>query len=385
MGDAIFVEPPEYGIIDLENFKTTLLHKPIRRLAKHPWGHTWQTASYNVSSEADKPQELRLETRDSHPDGQVRNELKKNHEDAQAARDMLLGDDITAAWMTVLQGLPHVHTWRVATFSKEARYPVFDHYQRPDCMQPPGDHERKYQCHIYDEDLGDALFAAAIRSLSQANSRPREFIVDCVMTGDFGWETLPGWQHLDLSHLRSFHFQPVADFRNEDFNEIEWEGNITPRAADAIAAVLEGCKDSLQELTCKRVCPLQWPGSEIISLPELRCLVLKRCFVRPLNLANWMTRMPLLQHLEFELPMVCEDDYSDFRAVLDAVKDQSRGMRLWLLTRWTVPIDLDYHTYDIEKLLGEIERENDAENVNRSLALYLSGNKDWNPSWLDND
>ena len=351
--DAVFVEPPEDWIINLENFGTTLLQKPIRRLAKHPWTQTWQYAFLNArSSEVDKPQELLVEFRDSHLDGQVRNELEKNHEDAQAAKDLLLGDDIKGAWTNALRALPHVHTWRVATRSKEARFPIRVFDQRPNSMKPPGYHGGKYECHTYDEDLGDALFAAATRSLSEASLRPHEFIVDCVMSGHFGWETLRGWQQLDLSHLQSFHFQPAVSFYNEDFNEIEWEGNISPRAANAIAAVLRKCKNCLQELRCQGDCPLQWPGSETINLPELRCLVLQGCRVRPLNLGRWMARMPLLQNLEFELPMVCENDYSDFRSILDAVRNQSKGMRLRLLTSWTVAIDLDYHTHDVERILG---------------------------------
>lgn len=252
-------------------------------------------------------------------------------------------------------------------------------------MKPPGYHGRKYECHTYDEDLGDALFAAVTRSLSEANLRPHEFSVDCVMTGDFGWETLRGWQHLDLSLLQSFHFQPAVSFFNEDFNEIEWEGNVSTRAANAIAAVLRKCEDSLQELSCEGDCPLQWPGSEIVNLPELRCLVLQGCRIRPLKLGKWMARMPLLQNLEFEFPTVCENDYSDFRSILDAVRNQSKGMRLRLLTWWTVAIDLDYHTHDVERILGEKQHEGNSENVNRNLALYLSGRMDWNPSWLNND
>lgn len=123
--DAVFVEPPEDWIINLENFKTTLLQKPIRRLAKHPWIQTWQSAFFNArSSEVDIPQELRLEFRDTHLDGKVRTELEKNHEDAQAAKDLLLGDDIKGAWTNALQALLHVHTWRVATLSKEALFPL---------------------------------------------------------------------------------------------------------------------------------------------------------------------------------------------------------------------------------------------------------------------
>lgn len=276
--DALFVEPPEGWMINLENFQTTLLHQPIRRLAKHPWIQTWQWASGFLYPEIDKygvKTELSLETRDSHLDGQVRRELEKNHGDAQAARDFLLGDDIIAAWTTVLRALSHLRKWHIATFSRACGPDASSYfYQRPKSMGHPEDHGEKYQCHTYDEHLGDALFVAAIGSLSKADAKPHELIVDCVMTGHFGWETLPGWLQLDLTQLHSFRFQPAVDFcriRDDEF--------IAPRAANAIAAVLRKCKDSLQELTYKRDCSLQWPGSEIINLPELRCLVLDECWL----------------------------------------------------------------------------------------------------------
>lgn len=119
----------------------------------------------------------------------------------------------------MLRALPHVHTWRVAT--KEARSLNVDDYRLYRLVRPE-DHGRKYRCNTYDEDLGDALFAAAIRSLSEAKARLHELFVDCVMTGHFGWKTLPGWQGLDLSHLQSFRFQPSVDPDNDDLNEVEW-------------------------------------------------------------------------------------------------------------------------------------------------------------------
>ena len=383
--DAVFVEPPDDRIINLDNFETTLLHQPIRRLAKHPWIQTWQDrGSILPPSKNYNRQELRLESRDSQLDGLLRTELKRNHEDAQNARKLLLGDDITAAWTTVLRALTHVHKWHISTILKEpynCRWPlglmlVVAH--------PVRGHGRRYQCHTYDEDLGDAVFAAATRSLSEANVRPHELVAGHVTTGHFGWETLPGWQRLDLSHLQSFCFQPVASFYNENQGELEWEESISPRAANAIAAVLRKCSKSLQELTCKGDCPLQWPGSEIISLPALRSLIFERVYIRPRNLGKWMARMPQLQYLWIFSGGICEDDHSDFRSVFDAVRNQSKGMRVRLnmFTWYKANFDLDFHTHAVEHFLEE-EQERDSENVNRDLALYLSGKVEWNPSWLE--
>lgn len=94
--------------------------------------------------------------------------------------------------------------------------------------------------------------------------------------------------------------------------------------------------------------------------------------------------MPLLQDLKIESGRICGDDYSDFRSMLDAIRNQSKGMKIRLAVIWnTTQIHIDHHKSDFEHLWEEKKHESDFENVNRNLRLYLSGKVDWNPSWLD--
>lgn len=147
----------------------------------------------------------------------------------------------------------------------------------------------------------------------------------------------------------------------------------------------KNAKIASKNLHAKAIAPCNGPVAKLSTYRNYdRSLVLERCHIRPRNLGKWMARMPQVQYLSIYGGNICEDFHSDFRSVLDVVRNQSKGMRVRLSMLWTkTTIDFDHHTHDFAKILEEKEQQSDWDNVNRNLRLYLSGKVDWNPDWLD--
>lgn len=67
------------------------------------------------------------------------------------------------------------------------------------------------------------------------------------MTGEIGWETLVGWEDLDLSQMWRFEFGPKVQSVNEDLNLPEDKNSMAARAIIALAAVRKKCGNKLEE------------------------------------------------------------------------------------------------------------------------------------------
>ena len=178
-------------------------------------------------------------------------------------------------------------------------------------------------------------------------------------------------------YMQTFIIQPHVQSTNEDLDEFGGEGTIAGRAADTVAAVLKKRGDSSQKFTYKNSCPMQWPGDELISLPKLRDLSLGAGCIRPRNLKAWMVKMPSLKHFRLESSRLgSEYAYHGWLDVFDAIRNHSKGMQVHfdqIIANDVAEIFLYYHTDDFERALEQKESEDPWEDIDRCLALYLTG------------
>ena len=130
----------------------------------------------------------------------------KYHDDALVAKDLLQGEDLKMAWIMALRALPS--GLRLRTVSSTYDESRSTHLTRqPDCIVRPHRHDGRHAKELFERAsalICDALFAAAIVCLAEAGVKVREFNVRCTMTGEFQWETLPGWRTCDFSGMQSF-------------------------------------------------------------------------------------------------------------------------------------------------------------------------------------
>jgi len=312
---------------------------------------------------------------------------------ALAARNLLCGEELRATWTSVLRKLANVHNVCFVT----------PRYEKPEGSRLPNSsdyivrsHHRDRthpdeSCRIVIAPVGDALFAAGIACLAEANAKVQDLEVACAMTGEVEWETLAGWEDLDLSQMWRFKFQPKVQSFGEDLDLLEGENAITAWAAIAVAAVLKKCRENLEEFSYDGCCPMQWPGDEVIDLPRLRYLSLDRGSIRPRNLRAWIATMPLLEDLRLHKTGLCGDVHHGWKYIFDAVRDHPTRMKIWfdrIITNGAPAFSLVYHTDDFQRVLEQEEHQDPWEDITRSLSLYLSGKIEYNRSlsmWLQDD
>ncbi|KAK3699112.1 hypothetical protein LTR37_016586 [Vermiconidia calcicola] len=200
------------------------------------------------------------------------------------------------------------------------------------------------------------------------------------MTGQFGWQSLPGWKILDLSQLRDLKFDPMVQSLGENLDEMGGEDAITEGANEALASVFEKSKDSLEQFEYRSECPMQWPGDQVVALPKLKNLKLGSFgngSIRHRNFRAWMAEMPSLENLELNGSRLCKGvPLTCWLDVFDAIRDHSKGMRIRMnqsVANSAAEVSMDYHTDDFEEVLAEPVSEELWANIERSLSLYFSG------------
>ena len=290
-----------------------------------------------------------------------------------AVRDLLLGVFLKAAWSSALKAMPHVRTVHFKTrgFEDLIKDKEFEFYRiLPRNTIIP----ERYQdsCRKTAAPLGDALFAVATFCLAKANVEVRVLKVACVLSEKFGWETLPGWDDLNLSHMEVFKFWPLVRVRVAPPVE---------EAAPAVAAVLRKCGDNLDKLSYKAWCPMSWPGGEFTQLPNLTWLSIGWGPIRPRYLSVWMSEMPYLGIIQLHCTMLDDlhDPYS-WREVLDAIRahpNKAIYVSFWETARLR---NLEYATDKFEEFLAMKASGTPDEDCEWSLPLYLSGKIEWNES-----
>lgn len=384
------VAPPESWALTFEGFREVIVDQAVR---KHASDHgIFNGSNYHRGEEANQRYiERYWEGKFPIPDDQIRPGFDKYHKDALAAKELLCGNKLGSAWANALRPLQAVYTLRFKSYE-----PVT--YEDPLRVQPDSvarchHHDKKYQFNARGQiaaPVGDALFAAGVVCLADANLKPKQLDVDCNMTGLFGWGTLPKWEDLDLSQIQIFNFQPELQL-DEYLDAIGGEDTAAERAAEAIAAVLKKCKNNLQKFKYGSSEYMQWPGDEVIELPNLRFLSLGSDCIRSQNLKSWMAKMPLLEHLELLGTSLFNEDYTGYLNVFDAIREHPIGIMLifeeFPINRYD-EIYLSYHTDDFQRLLEQDENEDPDVEIYRSLSLYLSGKIEYNgclKDWLENE
>jgi len=154
----------------------------------------------------------------------------------------------------VLQTLANVRNVCFATpkYEKSRGSQVQDHL---DYAVRPHDYNGTHpdeSCRRVIAPVGDALFAAGIACLAEANVKTHDLEVACAMTGEIGWETLAGWEDLDLSQMRKFKFQPKVQSFKEVLDIPKGKNSIAAWAAIALAAVIKKCGNKLEESSYDR-------------------------------------------------------------------------------------------------------------------------------------
>lgn len=390
-----FVAPTNTWALTLEGFREVILAQAIQRYADDHdiWG--------GMNSNAHEP-DGHQEFIEQHWNGKGKTPLSKDQiragfeqyrGQAQAAKDLLCGEEFRATWTSVLQTLANVHSVCFATPKYEqSRGSHVVKYGDYIVRSPP--HNRTHpdeSCRRVIAPVGDALFAAGIACLAEADVRVRDMKVSCAMTGEVGWETLAGWEDLDLSQMWRFEFHPKVQSFRDDLEITEGENATAAWAATAVATVLKKCGNELEEFSYDRSCNIQWPGNEIIGLPKLKYLSLDKGSIHPSNLRAWMAKMPSLEDLRLHNTRLCEDFYHGWRYIFDAVRDHPRGMKVWfdhIVTHDALTICLDYHMDDFQRVQKQKKNKDPFEDIDRSLSLYLSGKIDYNKSlevWLQDE
>ena len=375
-----FVAPPNSWTLTYDGFKEVLVAQAIQRYASD---HQIWNGSGSYAYENDGHRifiEQQWGGRFALLDTQIRDGFERYHKDALAAKDLLQGKDLKIAWTKALRALPKDLKLRFVTVEYDesdcSHLPVL-----PDCTVRPHHHDENHQeetCRRVTAPLGDALFAAAIACLAEADVKARKLDVECAMMDHFQWEALPGWGACDFSQVQSFKFQPHVRSIKEDLDSPGGEDMVARQAAYATAAVLKKCNDSLEKFHYQDSCPMQWPGDEVIPLPKLKKLSFGGGCIRPRNLKAWMAQMPLLEHFECMCTSSCGSEDGSWLEVFDAIRNHPRGMKVDFdqIFAGEEEISMRYHTDDFQELLVDEAQEEPWSDVSESLRLYLSGKID---------
>jgi hypothetical protein len=105
----------------------------------------------------------------------------------------------------------------------------------------------------------------------------------------------------------------------------------------------------------------------------------------------WMVEMPSLQRFELDGTRLCTRAYRGWIHIFDAIRNHPKGMYVnfdQIIMNCAAEVSLGYNTDNFERLSKEKEGEEPWEDINRSLALYVSGKIVYNKSlrmWLEDE
>lgn len=402
-----FVAPPYSWTLTFEDFRKSTLAQAIQRYGVH------NNILYTYARVKMVP---RLQGRGRHqpfhrnPDQEMSTRYEEYCAHALAAKSLLLGEELRAAWISALEALPYVE--EVVIRSPRLVY-----------------QDRFYKAAA--GPVGDALFTAGVAVLSAAGLKIRRLRIVGLMTGRLDWETLPGWKELDLRQLQIFVFRPRVwrhnsgtsgvdgsrtsgdnptedeksypqdewssghgdsseddDWSNDDWREAEAMAYHWNTRSQSVAAVLIKSAHSIEEFKYSYLDSMDWPTNRVIPMPRLRYLSLRGYQIRPPNLAAWMARMPSLNHFRLSY-----SDWSNsgaaylhhstaWHCVLHAIRKHPKplGMRVHLFNVDVYGHDFfDWNdTEDLEQYVRDGDVAGPHVNLDRALALYLSGKIEYN-------
>ncbi|KAF5661199.1 hypothetical protein FHETE_8571 [Fusarium heterosporum] len=184
----------------------------------------------------------------------------------------------------------------------------------------------------YDSITGDKLFAMVVSCLAASGVAISHLSVQMFMTGKLECKSIPGWNQIDFSKLKTLHISleipcgvyGMAELSSWVVPDTHAE-NMTIRAGDFCHDLLDKCHSSIQHFGCGidqfgqgLIC---WPTRRsTYDFPELTHLTQKGD-IFPSELARWILHLKNLRHLELG-GRVCEGQYSaDMLFVFDAIRD----------------------------------------------------------------
>ena len=313
---------------------------------------------------------------------------------AKAVNKLLHSDALRVAWARALRKLPRARSFHFVGLEwddhRGNHLPI-----QPDCVVRPHKHDGLHATEACVGALAvvcDAIFAAGIACLSEAGAEVEALKVAGPMTTSYGWEDLPGWKSLNLTHMRRFEFAPdnrvdcsryyesVCDHSGE-------QSAGTRRATEATASVMKKSASHLEYFRYDGMkSPMLCPGEEIIPLPRLLRLELEYGTIKATSFKKWMAGMPSLEELFLgTIKLHKKENFRGWLKVFNAIRHHPKGMRVCFeeiaVSSW-LELSIDYHTDDYEEFL-EMAEGCDWLDVDRSLALYLSGKGGYNHHMRD--
>ena len=385
VSEVTFVAPLNSWTLTYDGFKEVVVAQAVQKYAHD---HLKLPQGYYCSEDDGHREFIEKHWGGKFPlsDEQIRDGFVRYHDDALIAKDLLQGEGLRVAWTKTLRALPTDLRLRFVTFEYDEYWSSQHLPVQPDCIIRPHRHEGTHHeetCERATAPIGDALFAAAIACIGKAGVKARALDVECAMTGHFQWEALPGWEKCDFSRVQSFKFQPRVQKIPGNPNQWEQvETLITKQAADATAAVLKKCSNSIEEFHYEAYsCPMRWPGHEVIPLPKLKKLSFTGSYIRAGNVKTWMEKMPSLEHFKCVSTETTYDEEAgggSWLEVFDAIRNHPRGMKVEFdeIVANHQDISLSYHTDDIQEYLEKEPEATDSFDACLSLPLYLSGKID---------
>lgn len=297
-------------------------------------------------------------------------------------KGLLLSERLRAAWIGLLRPLPVLEKAYIFSYDFEGSQALSD---RTGTETPAR--------------MGDALIAAALTCLSSAGTRVRRLKVACSLTGFLDWQSLQGWEELDLSRLENVTYDPEPDtsvLPNE-----EYDARQAAVAAKNLFALFEKCQGSLRKIKIRGYCEVIWPGEQTLNLPALRHLNLSFDGIHVRNLGSWLRHMPRLEYFRLAGCYVTDGDLTNWLCVFDAIRDHPRnrsGIRIVFeqaVHNDGAEISLDYTTNQYEETLewyedvqrGKVESDPWCD-AYQYIKLYMVGEVGYNYSirtWLQDE
>lgn len=328
-------------------------------------------------------------------DEEIRKGYERYMRQAQRTREMYEIGELERAWTRVLAELPNVHGLKVGIWDYRGSTPRNSSWRDAGCEI--NSHEHFYDkghhhdvCQQVHAPVGEALFIAAIASVSASRTSITELEMEYVVDGRFAWADNGALNCLDLSHLQTLSFQPVAV--EERYLGSDARDAIIARYSVATEAILRRCSTTLERLEfCPSVseCPMSWPPRTFPGCPDVPPLPALRSFKTGLTLrlsafAHFLHQSPKLTHLQLD---GCHGDEGEWRELWDAIRMHPSRMELELeqlpCVDWT-ELSVFHHTGGPSdgKLTGD-----PCNDIDWSMGNYLSGLRHWDRNcqyWFDN-
>lgn len=246
-----FVAPTDNWALTLEGFREVCLAQAIQRYANDYDVHGGVTSNVQELDGHQKLIKQHWNGKRNTPlsKDQIRAGFEHYRGQALAAKDLLGSEQLRTTWIGVLQTLANVHNVCFAT-------PEHDTSGGSDVLTYPHFAGNPYSyngtnseesCSTVIAPVGDALVAAGVACLAEANVEIHELEVACAMTGNIGWETLAGWKDLNLSQIWKFEIRPQVQSFKGNLDIPKGKESIAAWAAIALAAVMRKCGHKLEE------------------------------------------------------------------------------------------------------------------------------------------